>query len=270
MPFVILGTLILWFGWYGFNCGSTLGLVEGNVAAAGTVALNTSISAGVAGFVVLALRALVEKCSESRATYYDVSATANGILAGLVSITAGCADVEGYAAFVIGVIGAIIYVAVSQAMRSTGVDDPLDAFAIHGACGAWGVFALGLFHTGDGVFYGGDGELLGWQITGILVITLWSGVMSLLVFGILHFAGYLRVADSAENTGLDKLHHGGNAYAIKGDVELATMAKAHEDETEPQSGEENEEQEEQEEPVAASDVTTAESTAPTEDGANSV
>ena len=87
MPFVILGTLILWFGWYGFNCGSTLGFVGSNVDAAAVVAMNTSIAAGIAGVVALVCRFCMERCGKRKGTLFDVPATANGILAGLVAIT---------------------------------------------------------------------------------------------------------------------------------------------------------------------------------------
>ena len=184
------------------------------MASAGVVAVNTSIAAGVGGFTVLVLRAMIEKCGNHQTTYYDLSATANGVLAGLVSITAGCADVTDYGAFVIGFLGGGVYVVASYAVRKSGVDDPLDAFAIHGACGAWGVFALGLFHTTDGAFYGGDGTLLGWQVAGILAITVWSIGFAVLIFGILKAAKRLRVSAEEEKAGLDKKHHGGNAYAI--------------------------------------------------------
>ena len=90
----------MWFGWYGFNCGSTLGFVGANVEIAGVVAMNTSIAAGVGGFTALVFRVALEKCKETSTTYYDVPATANGILAGLVAITAGCADVSFYGACV--------------------------------------------------------------------------------------------------------------------------------------------------------------------------
>lgn len=127
------------------------------------------------------------------------------------------------------------YVGASYFVRKLGVDDPLDAFAIHGVCGMWGVFAVGLFHTSQGAFYGAGGQLLGWQVAGILAITLWSAAMSALIFGLLHACSGLRVTDEQEAMGLDKDHHGGDAYAIRrmktnnqgeemaGSIELATV-----------------------------------------------
>ena len=134
----------------------------------------------------------------------------------------------------ISVTFVIRYVGASYFVRKLGVDDPLDAFAIHGVCGMWGVFAVGLFHTSQGAFYGAGGQLLGWQVAGILAITLWSVAMSTLIFGLLHACNGLRVTDEQEAMGLDKDHHGGDAYAIRrmktnqGDeltasVELTTM-----------------------------------------------
>ena len=223
VPMVVLGTLILWFGWYGFNCGSTLAAAGTAIDLAGVVALNTSLAAGVAGITALFTQAAISKFSKDRTTHYDISTTANGILAGLVSITAGCGDVTDYGAFILGLVGGLLYVLVSFAVRSMGVDDPLDAFAIHGACGAWGVFAVGFFHTSDGVFYGGDGTLLGWQVAGILAIFVWSAGLSALFFGILKGGGCLRMSAVAEREGADVHEHGGSAYTMKSQVTAIQM-----------------------------------------------
>ena len=123
-----------------------------------------------------------------------------------------CVGLVSAGAFIIGCIGGMVYVGASYAVRKSGVDDPLDAFAIHGATGAWGVFALGLFHVTDGAFYGGGGNLLGWQCAGIVAIAAWSAGVSALVFGLLRACNALRVSSEDETSGLDKAHHGGDAY----------------------------------------------------------
>ena len=126
---------------------------------------------------------------------------ANGILAGLVSITAGCANVEPYAAFIIGLIGGLVYICFSLLMEVLKIDDPLDAFAVHGGAGLWGVIALGFFHNQDGLFYGGNGELLGWQIAGVLSIAVWTAFWSILTFGLLKIFGKLRISKEEEIAG---------------------------------------------------------------------
>jgi len=144
LPLVVLGTFILWFGWYGFNCGSTLSLPDtatGQLAA--FVAMNTTIAPATGGLTVFLLR-------YGRIGKYDIGGFCNGILAGLVSITAGCGNVECGSAFGIAIIGALIYEACSSLMRRMRIDDPIDAFAVHGSCGAWGTLAAALFDMGTG------------------------------------------------------------------------------------------------------------------------
>merc|ERR1712187_141612 len=136
LPLVVLGTFILWFGWYGFNCGSTLGLSSTSTGEqAAQVAMNTTIAAAVGGLVVFGLRAILLK------GLYDIGGFCNGILAGLVSITAPCGTVHSHDAFVIGLLGGFVYQGSSVLLKTLRIDDPIDAFAVHGACGAWGVLA---------------------------------------------------------------------------------------------------------------------------------
>merc|ERR1712232_1422414 len=152
LPLVVLGTFILWFGWYGFNCGSTLGLSDaGTGELAAHVAMNTTIAAATGGLVVFLLRVVILKGA------YDIAGFCNGILAGLVSITAGCGNVDCGSAFVIAIIGGCIYQAASVTLKKLGIDDPIDAFAVHGAAGAWGVMG-GFIRLGE--WYG----LLAWMV----------------------------------------------------------------------------------------------------------
>merc|ERR1719463_863270 len=133
IPFVVLGTFCLWFGWYGFNPGSTLSMTgKENAFQAGLAAVNTTLCPCVAGLVVFMLRALVLPPK-----LLDVGGFCNGILAGLVSITAGCAFVKPWETIIIGFIGGLIYQVSSMLIRLLKIDDVVDAFAVHGACGIW-------------------------------------------------------------------------------------------------------------------------------------
>ena len=145
LPLVVLGTFALWFGWYGFNPGSTLTMKSGaDGALAAQVAMNTTLSAATGGITVFLLRyAIMHK--------YDVGALCNGILAGLVSITAGCGNMESGSAFATGLIGGFVYQAASMLLQKLQIDDPVDASPVHGFCGAWGVIAAGLFDWGRGM-----------------------------------------------------------------------------------------------------------------------
>ena len=154
LPLVVLGTFALWFGWYGFNPGSTLGMHDGATGAlAAQVAMNTTLSAATGGITVFLLRYLILK-------KYDVGGLCNGILAGLVSITAGCGNVECGSAFAIGLVGAFVYQASSMLLQKLKIDDPVDAAPVHGFCGIWGVLAAGFLDWGKGVdhYHGWSGQ----------------------------------------------------------------------------------------------------------------
>lgn len=207
IPFVVLGTFFLWFGWYGFNPGSTLAMKtvsDANIA--GLVAVNTTLAPCVCGLIVFALRATVvqPKC-------LDVGGFCNGILAGLVSITAGCAFVKPWEACLIGVFGAFFYQGASMLMRLLKLDDVVDAFAVHGACGIWGVIALGFFGNpadgmgGNGVFYGGDA--IATQLVFPLFVMGWVGILSVIILLPLRLVGALRLGDEIQDEGADIKEH---------------------------------------------------------------
>merc|ERR1719235_1611718 len=173
IPFTVLGTFCLWFGWYGFNSGSTLSMHdEGTAHTAGLVAVNTTLAPCVAGLLVFCLRAKVVAPLS-----LDVCGFCNGILGGLVSITAPCAVVKPWEAVIIGLIGGGVYQGTSMLMKQVKIDDVVDAVAVHGACGLWGVIALGFFGNpdegmgGNGVFYGGD--QLGTQAFAGIMVIIW-------------------------------------------------------------------------------------------------
>jgi Amt family ammonium transporter len=232
--FQSLGTLILWVGWYGFNCVST-GAISGNGITAGHVAMTTTISAATGGVSTMILGRLL------RGTWDPVCCN-NGILSGLVAITAGCAVVEPMGAFFIGIIAAPVYLLSSNLLVRLKVDDVIDAAPVHLFCGMWGVIAPGLFAgvaAGDtevpcGIFYtdayymkpdgsespikyracgGMQGFQLGAQLSFILAVVVWVGVMAAATFGALRVAGILRVSAEDEEIGLDAAEHGGGAYA---------------------------------------------------------
>jgi len=229
MPLIVLGTFILWFGWYGFNCGYTLGLSSADaVKLAAVVAMNTTLSASSGGLMVLVLRKII-------VGRYDVGGQCNGILAGLVSITAGCGNVECGSALIMGAVGGIIFEVASRVLKLVKVDDPIDAFAVHGAAGFWGVLAASLFDWGAGFdkyngFQGGFGNAEDlsdppnkdnlWKsgfiaaIVEVLVIIAWTGGMSAIILFPMRLLGILRAPDEIQDQGMDEaMHSPSKAYA---------------------------------------------------------
>ncbi|EKX44052.1 ammonium transporter [Guillardia theta CCMP2712] len=210
-----LGTTILWFGWYGFNCGSTLALSGGAANVAGKVAVTTTISAAAGCLMATIISRFLEGT-------FDIGLALNGILAALVGITANCSVVNPWMAFLIGIISAWIYYGASKLLLKLRIDDPLDAFPIHGACGFWGLLATGIFCTDANVQYAaypnvndacGRGEQFAVQLIGGLVIVAWASVMSGLTFLVMKFVVGLRVSSEIEEAGLDISEHGIGAYA---------------------------------------------------------
>jgi Amt family ammonium transporter len=207
IPFIVLGTFALWFGWYGFNPGSTLSMkTEEDAHRAGLVAVNTTLSPCVSGLLVFLLRAKVVQ-----PLLLDVGGFCNGILAGLVGITAGCAFVKPWEAVIIGFISGLLYQGASMLLQKLKVDDVVDAFPVHGVCGMWGVLALGFFGNpdegigGNGLFYGGD--QLRAQVMALIVIMAWTGGLSLLIFFPLKKLGMLRLGDDFQDNGADLMEH---------------------------------------------------------------
>jgi len=207
-----LGVSILWMGWYGFNCGSTLGAGAGGgsyINLAAKVAVTTTISAAMGAITTM----LYSICIEG---FFNLTVCLNGVLAGLVSITAGCAVVEPWAAMTIGIIGGFVYLSASALLKKCQIDDPLDAFPIHGGCGTFGVLAVGIFATRSNIkrAYGFDNDAMTSgnqfrnQLIGVLAIISWSCGTSSLVFFPLKWAGLLRVTESDEERGLDASEHG--------------------------------------------------------------
>ncbi len=209
-----LGVFILWFGWYGFNAGSTLSASELRTA---VIAVNTTLAAS-AGAVssLIAIYVVTKKL--------DVGMALNGAIAGLVGITAPCAWVEAWAAVVIGLVAGVVVVFGVLFFDRIGVDDPVGAVSVHGLNGIWGLLAVGLFADGTyglatteaptvvGLFYGGGfGQLLV-QGIGAVVAASWAFGMGYLLFKGLDMLVGIRVSPQEEIEGLDIGEHGGRAY----------------------------------------------------------
>merc|ERR1719399_676256 len=204
IPFVVLGTMTLWFGWYGFNPGSTLSMHDvGAANLAGLVAVNTTLAPCVCGLLVFLLRAKLLP-----PYLLDVGGFCNGILAGLVSITAGCGFVEPWEAIIIAMMGACVYQGASMAVAKLEIDDVVDAFAVHGACGLWGVLALGIFGEKARGLGGNRGrDQLGVQIMAGVILVLWVGGLSIAIFLPLKLANFLRLSDGFQDKGADIMEH---------------------------------------------------------------
>jgi ammonium transporter, Amt family len=215
-----LGTFILWFGWYGFNAGSTLGL-GGNLAnVAGKVVVNTTLAGSIAGVVVTFVGRL-------HLGHYDISMGLNGVLAGLVSITASCQLVEPWHAIIIGTVAGLLLLLGSFLLQKLRIDDPCDAAVVHGICGTWGLWAVGIFCIDSNVQYAAypntntackTGEQFGVQIVGSLAIFAWTvGTSAIMFLGIKYTVG-MRISLSDEDQGLDISEHG--MWAMESDFEL--------------------------------------------------
>ena len=203
---VALGAFFLWFGWYGFNAGSTLGLTGNNFETAGRCAVTTTLSAAMGGITCAVASSLFEK-------KYDLTAFANGILGGLVSITAGCANLDTHVAMAVGTVGGLLVAITTIGLDKLGhnspikIDDPIGAFPVHGMCGAWGVIAEGLFNMQSGMAYGtdagGDEGILVANLMGIAAIFVWVSLTSIPIFVALKFSGLLRIDVATEEKGMD-------------------------------------------------------------------
>ncbi len=204
IPLASLGVFILWFGWFGFNPGSTLGVGDGSLI--GLVAMNTNLAAA-AGAIVAMVTVWVLFGKP------DLSMTMNGALAGLVAITAPCAYVTPAAALVIGAVGGVLVVFGVRLLDMIRVDDPVGAVPVHGMNGLWGTLAVGLFHTESGLLNGGGWGQLGVQALGTFSGALFSVAAMGTVFLLIKYTVGLRVGRAEELRGLDIGEHGMESYA---------------------------------------------------------
>ena len=210
MPLATLGVLVLWFGWYGFNAGSTLGMGEPDVVA--RVAMNTTLAPS-AGAIVAMILAWV------RYGKPDLTIALNGALAGLVAITAPCAVVGVGSAIWIGAAGGILVVYGIELLNHLGIDDPVGAFPVHGMVGIWGTLAVGLFgqealgSPADGLFFGGGFGQLGIQSLGVIASLVFVAAVMWVVFKAIDSVIGLRVSHETELRGLDVDEHGLESYS---------------------------------------------------------
>jgi len=204
LPLAALGTLILWFGWFGFNPGSTLSGMQAGLIA--KIAVNTNLAAAAGAIVAMSVTWL--KYGKP-----DFGMTMNGSLAGLVAITAGCAFVQPLSALTIGIIAGIIVVYGVLFMDKIHVDDPVGAIAVHGMCGVFGTIAVGIFHETGGLLLGGGLKLLGVQLLGTFSVVVFVIASMFLVFKGIDIMVGLRVSREDELKGVDISEHGAEAYA---------------------------------------------------------
>ena len=208
-----LGVMALWFGWFGFNGGSQLAWGGDDTVAATTIVLFTNLSAA-AGAIGALFTTWV---------WYgkpDIVQTLNGALAGLVSITAGAANMDPYGAFFAGLIGGVIVVfAIEFIEKKLKVDDAIGASSVHGVVGVWGTIVIGLWgidaEGGIGLFNGGGTDQLISQFIGALAYTFWAAALAYIFFSILKKSIGLRVTKEEEIEGLDIAEHGIRAYPGK-------------------------------------------------------
>ena len=202
-----LGVFILWFGWFGFNPGSQLAASgEGNRMAISHVFLTTNLAACAGGFLSLIVAWMKYKKP-------SLSLTLNGVLAGLVGITAGCDLVSPVGAVLIGAIsGTVMVYAVDFIDHVLKIDDPVGASSVHGVCGFLGTVLTGLFATEQGLFYSGSANFLLAQLFGAAIVGCWAALMGFVVFKGLDIVHGLRVTPRVEEEGLDIYEHGETAY----------------------------------------------------------
>jgi Amt family ammonium transporter len=232
-----VGGLILWFGWYGFNPGSTLSALD--TVGIGRVSFNTTLAACSAGLAALFI-------SYARTKKWDLGLTVNGFLGGLVAITCPCYWVDPVGAFFIGIVAAFVVVWGLDLLEYLRIDDPIGAVPVHLFAGIWGTLSLGLFASGlygaptatgantstvvTGLFYGGGVTQLLLQLLGSGATCIATLVVSLLMMFALKRAGVLRVSKAGELEGLDLSEHGAVAYpeyALSGVVNSLTGPEGH-------------------------------------------
>jgi ammonium transporter, Amt family len=226
LTIAVIGGLILWFGWYGFNPCSTLSIMDN--AGVGRVAANTTLAACTGGIAAIFVMYF-------RTKKWDTTAIINGFLAGLVGITCPCYWVSNLGAAAIGAVAGVIVILAMDLLEHLRIDDPVGAWPVHGACGIWGTLSLGLFASGEysaagsspfgvpsivanspealtGLFYGGGMKVLAAQFVGSLIVCTATFASAMAMFALLNAMGILRVSKEGELIGLDIDQHGISAY----------------------------------------------------------
>ena len=188
-----LGVFILWFGWYGFNAGSTLSAVGQDIA---SPAVTTTLAAAAGSLGAMFTAWIITGKP-------DVGFTLNGVLAGLVGVTAGTASLSFGGSIVVGLVAGVIMVFSVMFFEKVGIDDPVGAISVHGTAGLWGLIAVGLLTSDASV---------GIQLVGALAIAAWAFGTSFVIFKIIDLTAGMRVTPTEEREGLDRSEHGGEAY----------------------------------------------------------
>jgi ammonium transporter, Amt family len=204
----VLGVFILWLGWFGFNPGSQLAIHGGNADAVALVAVNTNLAAAAGGLIAMVVAWLFVTRKP------DLPTTLNGVLAGLVAVTAPCAYVTPGFAILIGAIGGVIVVYGALLLERLKIDDPVSAVPVHLMNGIWGTLAIGIFATENGVtgLVAGNTSQIVAQLIGIAAVGVWCVVTGYLLFSAIKVATGLRVSREEEIKGLDIEEHGTEAY----------------------------------------------------------
>lgn len=236
----VLGTFVLWFGWYGFNPGSALKISSSGYADVAALCCVTTTISAASGCVTACFTDMLINRLKTAKIEYDVSMAVNGSLGALVGITAGCSVVTPGVACVIGIISGWVYLGFSKLLLKLKIDDAVDAIPVHFANGIWGVLAVGLFAEpsrtsiayGDGMsfgaFYGGNGTLLANQIVEVFWIVGWVSLTMIPFFFCLNWLGFFRVSRQEELVGLDLSHHKGHAYNLSESTHSQCEEDAHE------------------------------------------
>jgi Amt family ammonium transporter len=226
LTIAVIGGLILWFGWYGFNPCSTLSIMDN--AGAGRVAMNTTLAACTGGLAaVFVVFFMVKK--------WDTAALVNGFLAGLVAITCPCYWVSDVGACILGAVAGVLVIVGMELLEHFRIDDPVGAWPVHGLCGIWGTLSLGLFACGQysaagssptgvpdivanspqaltGLFYGGGLAVLKAQAIGSVIVCSATFAAAMVMFKALNAVNLLRVSKAGEIEGFDLDQHGAAAY----------------------------------------------------------
>lgn len=236
----VLGTFLLWFGWFGFNTGSSLFISYGQQSKAASLAAVSTALGGASGCLAsLVASTFLEERNTGEAKY-DVVHALNGVLAGLVSITGGAALFQPWAAVVVGSVGGLLYLTACNALEKLRIDDAVDAIPVHLACGIWGVISAALFASPDhmkdayqnnkhvGLIYG-DGVLFATNILGLICIIAWVSFTMLPFFFVLNYLGLFRADPLEEIVGLDISYHGVSAISTDCDLNESERIKALED-----------------------------------------
>lgn len=208
LPIATLGVFILLIGWFGFNPGSQLAIVgKDNTDAVMLIAVNTLLAAGAGAVLAMIATWVMHKKP-------DLTMAANGVLAGLVGITANCDGVTNVEAILIGAIAGVLVVLGVKLLDKLKIDDPVGAFPVHGICGVWGGIATAIFGSYDGCSSQTIGEYGNWvaQLAGSIIIPIWAFVTMFILFFVLKKVGMLRVSKEEELRGLDISEHGEEAY----------------------------------------------------------